>query len=38
MLDSLAGGPPMVEGPRVPGMPRELRTHYNLPEGENAPY
>jgi alkanesulfonate monooxygenase SsuD/methylene tetrahydromethanopterin reductase-like flavin-dependent oxidoreductase (luciferase family) len=37
MLDARAGGPPMVEEARAPGMPRALRTHYNLPEAETIP-
>jgi alkanesulfonate monooxygenase SsuD/methylene tetrahydromethanopterin reductase-like flavin-dependent oxidoreductase (luciferase family) len=36
-LDARAGGRPMVELPRTPGMPRELRTHYALPTPDEIP-
>jgi alkanesulfonate monooxygenase SsuD/methylene tetrahydromethanopterin reductase-like flavin-dependent oxidoreductase (luciferase family) len=36
-LGARAGGRPMVELPRTPGMPRELRTHYALPTPDEIP-
>jgi alkanesulfonate monooxygenase SsuD/methylene tetrahydromethanopterin reductase-like flavin-dependent oxidoreductase (luciferase family) len=36
-LDAATGRQPRTEGPLVPGMPREVRTYYNLPAPEQIP-
>jgi alkanesulfonate monooxygenase SsuD/methylene tetrahydromethanopterin reductase-like flavin-dependent oxidoreductase (luciferase family) len=37
-LDAGAGGLPWVEATRTPGMPRELRTHHQLPTPDKIPF